>query len=52
MDDWEPPPHRVYPSPAAQRRSDEHWKARSGLVLVVLVFLAAAVVTLRLVRGG
>ena len=51
----DPPRARTYPSPAAQRRSGELWRARLGLVLVSVVLIATGVTTLgllRLVRAG
>jgi hypothetical protein len=44
-------PDRRYPSPAAQRRRDAQWKVRIGLTLIVLLFVLAGVLSLRVVRG-
>ena len=46
------PRYRRFPSPAAQRRAAEHWKARLGLAAVAILLLGAGVVVLRLVRPG
>ena len=43
-------PDRRYPSPAAQRRRDAQWKVRIGLTLIILLFVLAGVLALRVVR--
>jgi hypothetical protein len=45
-------PSRRHPSPSAQRRIEEHWKARIGLVLLALVILGSGVVILGLLRAA
>jgi hypothetical protein len=55
MDDDLAPPaprYRRYPSPAAQQRAAEHWKARLGLAALAILLLGAGTVVLRLVRPG
>ena len=55
MDDDLWAPARRHPSPSAQRRSDEHWKVRVGLVTLAVLFLgsgAALLGLLRAIRGG
>ena len=52
MEEYFPLPERRYPSPAAQRRSGEHWKARFGLVTVVVLTLLSAGMMFRLAGVG
>jgi hypothetical protein len=46
------PPDRRHPSPAAQRRRDDQWKARLGFTGLAALLLVAAALVLRLVRSG
>jgi LysM repeat protein len=52
MEDYFPIPERRYPSPSAQRRSGEHWKARFGLATVVILTLLSAGMMFRLAGVG
>jgi LysM repeat protein len=52
MEEYFPLPERRYPSPSAQRRSGEHWKARLGLVTVVVLTLLSAGMMFRLAGLG
>ena len=52
MEEYFPLPERRYPSPSAQRRSGEHWKARFGLVAVVVLTLLSAGMMFRLAGVG
>ena len=52
MEEYFPLPERRYPSPSAQRRSGEHWKARFGLVTVVVLTLLSAGMMFRLAGVG
>jgi len=52
MEEYFPLPERRYPSPSAQRRSGEHWKARFGLATVVLLTLLSAGLLFRLAGVG
>ena len=52
MEEYFPLPERRYPSPSAQRRSSEHWKARFGLVTVVVLTLLSAGMMFRLAGVG
>lgn len=45
-------PERRFPSPSAQRRSGEHWKARVGLGFVVILTLCSAAVMFRIAGLG
>jgi LysM repeat protein len=45
-------PERRYPSPSAQRRSGEHWKARVGLGFVIVLTLCSAAVMFRIAGMG
>ncbi len=45
-------PERRYPSPSAQRRSGEHWKARVGLAFVVILTLCTAAIMFRIAGMG
>ncbi len=51
MDEYPWEPTRRHPSPAAQRRSDEHWKARVGLVALAVPFLGTGGILLGLLRA-
>lgn len=52
MEEYFPAPERRYPSPSAQRRSGEHWKARFGLATVVILTLCSAAVLFRVAGLG
>jgi LysM repeat protein len=52
MEEYFPLPERRYPSPSAQRRSGEHWKARFGLAAVVILTLLSAGLMFRLAGVG
>jgi LysM repeat protein len=52
MEEYFPAPDRRYPSPSAQRRNGEHWKARFGLGFVILLTLASAAVMFRIAGLG
>lgn len=52
MEDYLSLSDRRYPSPSAQRRSGEHWKARLGLAVVVLMTLCTAAVLFRVAGLG
>lgn len=52
MEQFVPAPERRFPSPSAQRRSGEHWKARFGLAMVVLLTLVSAALLFRLAGLG
>jgi LysM repeat protein len=52
MQDYFAPPERRYPSPSAQRRSGEHWKARVGLGFVVILTLVSAAIMFRIAGLG
>jgi LysM repeat protein len=52
MEEYFPAPERRYPSPSAQRRSGEHWKARFGLAFVVVLTLCSAGVLFHLAGLG
>jgi hypothetical protein len=41
-------PDRRVPSPAAQRRRDERWRARVGLTVAILLLVLAVVLAVRL----
>ncbi|HEX2324684.1 MAG TPA: hypothetical protein VHQ00_04750, partial [Chloroflexota bacterium] len=43
---------RRYPSPSAQRRDGEHWKARFGLGSVILLTLISAAIMFRIAGLG
>ena len=43
---------RRYPSPSAQRRDGEHWKARFGLGSVILLTLVSAAIMFRIAGLG
>jgi len=45
-------PERRYPSPSAQRRSGEHWKARVGLGFVIILTLCSAAIMFRIAGMG
>jgi len=45
-------PERRYPSPSAQRRSGEHWKARVGLGFVIVLTLCSAAIMFRIAGMG
>lgn len=45
-------PERRYPSPSAQRRSGEHWKARVGLGFVIVMTLCSAAIMFRIAGMG
>jgi LysM repeat protein len=45
-------PERRFPSPSAQRRSGEHWKARVGLGFVIVLTLCSAAVMFRIAGLG
>jgi nucleoid-associated protein YgaU len=45
-------PERRYPSPSAQRRSGEHWKARVGLGFVIILTLCSAAIMFRIAGLG
>jgi hypothetical protein len=52
---WPPlqvPMERYLPSPSAERRSGEHWRARLGLTAAALLLLSAASAAVRIVRLG
>jgi LysM repeat protein len=52
MEEYFPAPDRRYPSPSAQRRNGEHWKARFGLGFVILMTLASAAIMFRIAGLG
>lgn len=52
MEEYFPAPERRYPSPSAQRRSGEHWKARLGLGFVILLTLISAAIMFRIAGLG
>lgn len=52
MEEYFPAPQRRYPSPSAQRRSGEHWKARFGLVTVIILTLCSAAIMFRIAGLG
>src|SRR5687767_10487712 len=52
MQEYFPAPERRYPSPSAQRRSGEHWKARLGLAMVVVLTLCSAAIMFRIAGLG
>ena len=52
MQEYVPAPERRYPSPSAQRRSGEHWKARVGLGFVIILTLFSAAVMFRIAGMG
>jgi LysM repeat protein len=52
MEEYFPAPDRRYPSPSAQRRNGEHWKARFGLGFVILLTLASAAIMFRIAGLG
>ncbi|HXI18735.1 MAG TPA: LysM peptidoglycan-binding domain-containing protein [Chloroflexota bacterium] len=52
MQEYVPAPERRYPSPSAQRRSGEHWKARVGLGFVIILTLCSAAVMFRIAGMG
>jgi LysM repeat protein len=52
VQEYLPAPERRYPSPSAQRRSGEHWKARVGLGFVVVLTLCSAAVMFRIAGLG
>ncbi|MGH2350535.1 MAG: LysM peptidoglycan-binding domain-containing protein [Chloroflexota bacterium] len=52
MEEYFPAPQRRYPSPSAQRRNGEHWKARFGLGFVVILTLVSAAVMFRIAGLG
>jgi hypothetical protein len=55
MDDYPRDPVRRHPSPSAQRRNDEHWRTRVGLVVLAILVLGSGTLLLELlrtVRGG
>lgn len=52
MEEYLPAPERRYPSPSAQRRSGEHWKARLGLGFVILLTLVSAAIMFRIAGLG
>ena len=52
MEEYVVVPERRYPSPSAQRRSGEHWKARFGLVTVAILTLGSAAVLFRIAGLG
>src|SRR5690349_11211016 len=52
VQEYLPAPERRYPSPSAQRRSGEHWKARVGLGFVVILTLCSAAVMFRIAGMG
>ncbi|HVG95825.1 MAG TPA: LysM domain-containing protein [Chloroflexota bacterium] len=52
MEEYFPAPDRRYPSPSAQRRNGEHWKARFGLGFVILLTLVSAAIMFRIAGLG
>lgn len=52
MQEYVSAPERRYPSPSAQRRSGEHWKARVGLGFVIVLTLCSAAVMFRIAGMG
>ena len=52
MQEYISAPERRYPSPSAQRRSGEHWKARVGLGFVIVLTLCSAAVMFRIAGMG
>ncbi|HEX2036342.1 MAG TPA: LysM peptidoglycan-binding domain-containing protein [Chloroflexota bacterium] len=52
MDYLAPTPDRRYPSPSAQRRNGEHWKARFGLGFVIILTLVSAAIMFRIAGLG
>src|SRR5262249_11092556 len=52
MEEYLPAPERRYPSPSAQRRNGEHWKARFGLGFVILLTLVSAAIMFRIAGLG
>ncbi len=52
MEEYFPASDRRYPSPSAQRRSGEHWKARFGLGFVILLTLISAAIMFRIAGLG
>ena len=52
MQEYVAAPERRYPSPSAQRRSGEHWKARVGLGFVIVLTLCSAAIMFRIAGMG
>lgn len=52
MQEYVAAPERRYPSPSAQRRSGEHWKARVGLGFVIILTLCSAAIMFRIAGLG
>lgn len=52
MQEYVSAPERRYPSPSAQRRSGEHWKARVGLGFVIVLTLCSAAIMFRIAGMG
>ena len=52
MQEYVAAPERRYPSPSAQRRSGEHWKARVGLGFVIILTLCSAAIMFRIAGMG
>jgi LysM repeat protein len=52
MQEYFPAPERRYPSPSAQRRNGELWKARFGLGFVILLTLVSAAIMFRVAGLG
>jgi LysM repeat protein len=52
MEEYFPASDRRYPSPSAQRRNGEHWKARFGLGFVIVLTLISAAIMFRVAGLG
>ncbi|HEU5316329.1 MAG TPA: LysM peptidoglycan-binding domain-containing protein [Chloroflexota bacterium] len=52
MQEYVSAPERRFPSPSAQRRSGEHWKARVGLGFVIVLTLCSAAIMFRIAGMG
>src|SRR5215210_2443808 len=52
MQEYLPAPERRYPSPSAQRRNGDLWKARFGLGFVILLTLVSAAIMFRVAGLG
>jgi hypothetical protein len=49
-DPW--PLVREQPSPSMQRRREDHWKVRLGLVLIAVILVATSTIVLTVLRAG